>query len=78
MREHQPGVWEVRIVVGFDDAHRRSIQRSFTVRGDRDAAEIQRADLARQFGVTQVALTTKASRFTLGELLSEYIDAPQR
>jgi hypothetical protein len=29
-------VWEVRVVVGFDPARARSIQRSFTVHGDTD------------------------------------------
>jgi hypothetical protein len=34
LRERSLGVREVRVVVGFDPARRRSIQRSFTVHGD--------------------------------------------
>jgi hypothetical protein len=37
LRERSPGVWEVRVVVGFDAVRRRSLQRSFTVRGDEEA-----------------------------------------
>ena len=34
----QSGVWEVRVVVGFEPTRARSIQRSFTVHGDADLA----------------------------------------
>ena len=37
-RERRPGVWEVRIVVGFGPARGRSIQRSFTVHADAELA----------------------------------------
>jgi hypothetical protein len=39
IRERLPGVWEIRVVVGFDPVHARSVQRSFTVHGDEEAAE---------------------------------------
>jgi hypothetical protein len=37
MRERLPGVWEIRVVVGFDPVHSRSVQRSLTVHGDKPA-----------------------------------------
>jgi hypothetical protein len=58
IRERSPGVWEVRVVVGFDPVHRRSVQRSFTVHGDRGSAERRRADLVADFGVTRVNFST--------------------
>jgi hypothetical protein len=45
LRERSPGVWEVRVVVGFDPRRSRSIQRSFTVRGDAALAARARRDL---------------------------------
>jgi len=42
LRQRLPGVWEIRVVVGFDPVGRHSVQRSFTVHGDEDAAERRR------------------------------------
>lgn len=45
VRERSPGVWEIRVVVGFDIVRGRSVQRSFTVRGDAVFAEQRRREL---------------------------------
>jgi len=39
LRRRQPGVWEVRVALGVNPATGRSRVRSFTVHGDRQAAE---------------------------------------
>jgi hypothetical protein len=45
-------VWEIRVVVGFDPVHARSVQHAFTVHGDAELAE--RVD---DYGVNWVAFT---------------------
>jgi hypothetical protein len=55
IRERTPGVWEIRVVVGFDTVHAQSVQRSFTVRGDEEAAEQRRRELVGDFGIRLVA-----------------------
>jgi hypothetical protein len=50
LRERSPGVWEVRVVVGFDPGRSRSIQRSFTVHGDVGLAAPARRDLVAEYG----------------------------
>ncbi|HSH61654.1 MAG TPA: hypothetical protein VK988_18800 [Acidimicrobiales bacterium] len=39
VRQRSPGVWEIRVVVGFDAVRGRSVQRSFTVHGNEDFVE---------------------------------------
>ena len=39
MRERRTGVWEIRVVVANDQLTGHSVQRSFTVHGDREMAE---------------------------------------
>jgi integrase len=69
-------VWEIRVVVGYDPARGRSVQRSFTVHGDSDHAQQRREDLVDDVGVTRVDLTTAGGRMTLGELVERFARAP--
>lgn len=70
MRERRPGVWEIRIANGAD-ALGRTRQRSTTVRGSRDEAELLRAQLAEA--------AADGHRFTsvrtVGELLETWLGA---
>jgi hypothetical protein len=75
-RERRPGVWEVRVVVGFDAGRSRSVQKSFTVYGDHAAAARRRAELVEAFGVRRVERSAAAATLTLGELLERYVEAP--
>jgi integrase len=75
-RQRSPGVWEIRVVVGFDAVHSRSVQRSFTVRGDGVFAEKRRRELVEDYGVTRVDFTTAGARLTVGELLERFFEAP--
>jgi hypothetical protein len=52
--ESNSPVWEVRVVVGFDAARHRSVQKSFAVYGDRAVVARRRAELVEAFGVRQV------------------------
>jgi hypothetical protein len=72
LRERSPGVWEVRVVVGFDVGAGRSLQRSFTVHGDAKLAELRRRELVDLWGITRLALPTEGARLTVGELLDRY------
>jgi integrase len=67
----------VRIVVGFDVARSRSIQRSFTVHGDAALAARARQDLVAEYGMTRSGVRHTASAVTLGELLQDYLDSDQ-
>ena len=77
MRERSPGVWEVRVVVGFDPARARSIQRSFTVHGDAALAGKARGELVAEYGSTCAGLRHAASAVTVGELLEGYLGSAQ-
>jgi hypothetical protein len=77
LRERSPGVWEVRVVTGFDSARSRSIQRSFTVRGDAVLAERARRDLVAQYGATRAGVSYAAAAVTVGELLEDYLGSAQ-
>ena len=76
--ERHPSVWEIRLVVGFDPIHSRSVQRSFTVHGPRDkeAAEQRRPELVDDFGISRIAFASEASRLTVAELLERFFAAP--
>ena len=50
LRKRLPGVWEVRVVIGFDPVLGRSAQRSFTVHGDEEFAQRRRAELVADSG----------------------------
>jgi hypothetical protein len=76
IRERLPGVWEIRVVVGFDPVHSRSVQRSFTVHGDNEAAEQRRRELVDDFGISRIAFASEASRLTVAELLERFFAAP--
>jgi integrase len=73
MRERSPGVFEVRVVVGRDRDSGASVQRSFTVRGDAEHAEVRRRQLVAQHGVDLSML--HASGVTVGELLTRWFAA---
>jgi integrase len=76
VRERLPGVWEIRVVVGFDPVHECSVQRSFTVRGDAEFAERRRRELVDDYGVSRVAFTTEAAGLTVAELMTRFFEAP--
>lgn len=76
IREQISGVWEVRVVVGFDPVHARSVQRSFTVHGDVDVAERRRRELVDDYGLSRVAFSTDAARLTVAELMERFLEAP--
>lgn len=75
IRERLPGVREIRVVVGFDPVHARSVQRSFTVHGDDEIAE-RRRELVDDYGVSRIAFTSEASRLSVAELMERFFDAP--
>jgi integrase len=66
-------VFEVRVVVGRNPATGRSVQRSFTVRGDAEHAEARRRELVTDYGVDLSVL--HASGMTVGELLTRWFAA---
>jgi integrase len=70
-------VWEVRVVVGFDPARGRSIQRSFTVHGDAALAGKARQELVAEYGLTCSEVRYAASAVTVGELLEGYLGSAQ-
>lgn len=76
IRQRAPGVWEIRVVVGFDPVHGRSVQRSFAVHGDAQFSERRRGELVDDYGVTRVDFTTPGARLTVGELLERFFEAP--
>ena len=74
MRQRGPGVWEVRVALGPDPVTGRSGVRSFTVHGDRQAAEHARerwaakAELVREKGRARPGIS-------VGDLLVEWVHA---
>lgn len=76
IRQRSPGVWEIRVVVGFDAVFGRSVQRSFTVHGDAEYAQRRRRELVDGYGVSRVEFTTAGARLTVGELLERFFEAP--
>jgi integrase len=76
IRERSAGVWEVRVVVGFDDARCRSVQRSYTVRGDAEHAERRRRELVDEVGVSRVVFSGEAARLTVRDLLERWMGSP--
>ena len=76
IRERTPGVWEIRVVVGFDPIRARSLQRSFTIRGDAEQAEHSRQQLVEDFGVSRVLFSGEAAGLTVDDLLYEWLTAP--
>jgi hypothetical protein len=77
VRERSPGVWEVRVVVGFDPGSGRSIQRSFTVHGDAALAGKARRELVAGYGSVRSDIGRAASAVTVGELLEGYLGSAQ-
>jgi hypothetical protein len=67
----------VRVVVGFDPARARSIQRSFTVHGDAELAGQARGELAAEYGSISSDVRRTASVVTVGELLEGYLGSAQ-
>jgi len=64
-------------VVGFDPGRARSIQRSFTVRGDAALAGQARRELVAEYGLTRTDLRRAAPVVTVGELLDRYSGSAQ-
>ncbi len=77
LRERRPGVWEVRVVVGFDPGRGRSIQRSFTVHGDAAQAGKARRDLVAGYAAPRSDMWHTASVVTVGELLDSFLGSAQ-
>jgi len=75
MRERRSGVWEIRVVVANDQLTGHSVQRSFTIHGDRATAEEHREVLVERFGVDRRALYCEGARWSVAELLTRFIDA---
>lgn len=73
MRERRPGVWEIRVVVGNDEATGRSVQRSFTVHGDAETVEQRRQELVERFGINRSALYCLGARLDLAGLLERFL-----
>ena len=67
----------MRVVVGFDAARGRSIQRSFTVHGDADLAGKARRELVAGYGSTRSGVMHAASVVSVGELLEGYLGSAQ-
>jgi site-specific recombinase XerC len=63
------------VVVANDLVSGRSVQRSFTVHGDRESAEQRRRELAGLFGVDRGALYCEGARWSVAELLGRFIAA---
>ena len=70
-------MWKVRVVVGFDAARARSIQRSFTVHGNAALAGKARRELVAEYGLTCADMRRAASVVTVGELLEGYLGSAQ-
>ncbi len=64
-------------MIGFDPGRGRSIQRSFTVRGDAALAARARRELAAEYGSTRTDMRRAASMVTVGELLEGYLGSAQ-
>jgi integrase len=77
LRERSPGVWEVRVVVGFDPGRARSIQRSFIVHVDAALAGKARRELVAEYGSTRSDVRHAASVVTVGKLLDSYVGSAQ-
>jgi len=75
MRERRAGVWEIRVVVANDQLAGHSVQRSFTIHGDRATAEERRELLVERFGVDRRALYCEGARWSVAELLTRLIEA---
>src|SRR5262245_29871559 len=75
MRQRRPGVWEIRVVVGNDQVTGRSVQRSFTIHGDVEAAEDRRREFVEQFGVDRSALSCAGARWDVAELMERWTAA---
>jgi integrase len=67
----------VRVVIGFDPARGRSIQRSFTVHGDAALAGRARRELVAEYGSARSHVRCTASAVTVGELLEGYLGSAQ-
>lgn len=76
-RERRRGVWEIRVVVDIDPTTKRSVQRSWTVRGDEIAAAAMQADLVAEFGLRRVSRPTDGARLTVSELIELFLAAPR-
>ena len=72
LRERSPGVWEIRVVIGFDPAHSHSVQRSFTVHGDEAWAQRRRCELVEDYGIGRVG-SSDIPGLNVAELLGRFI-----
>jgi hypothetical protein len=76
VRQRSPGVWEIRVVVGFDPIRARSLQRSLTVRGDAELAEHRRQELVEDIGASRVLFSGESAGVTVADLLDRWLAAP--
>jgi hypothetical protein len=77
LRERSAGVWEIRVVVGFDPPHSHSVQRSFTVHGDAAWAQRRRCELVEDYGIERVG-SSEIPGLNVAELLTRFIVGPRR
>jgi hypothetical protein len=64
IRERRAGTWELRVAVATDPVTRRTIQRSFTFRGNRGAPVPRRMSVAKLLRDDQIERRTQ--RVSLG------------
>ena len=64
------------MVIGFDPAGQRSVQRSFTLHGDAEFAQRRRYELVDDCGVSRVAVTSDMARLSVADLLGRFLGAP--
>ncbi len=64
------------MVVGFDSVRARSVQRSYTVRGDAAHAEQRRRELVDDIGVSRLIFTGEAAHLTVSDLMERWFAAP--
>jgi hypothetical protein len=72
LRERRPGVWEIRIAAATDPVTGRSNQRSFSVHGDRLAAEARCDELAADYAASRIVLEA-APFITVGGVLESLV-----
>ena len=75
LRERASGVWEIRVVVGFDPTHGHSVQRSFTVHGDSAWAQRRRGELVEDDGIERVG-SSDIPGLNVAELLTRFMAGP--
>ncbi len=74
LRQRRPGLWEIRIAIATDPVSGRTIQRSFSFRGDAADAELRRTELAAEYA-SRRAVIHHAPFLTVAELMPRWLAA---